>query len=58
MAWITDAPLIGRKVEIVTGYGDNEPATVLAVSDRSTMIKVRALNDGKIMVGNQWKECD
>ena len=43
---------------IYTAYGEDEEAVVLAVSDRSDTIKVKARADGEIMVGNQWYELD
>ena len=56
MAWITSDPMIGERVIISTAYGEEEAATVLAVSDRNANIKVRA-DDGDILIGNQWEPC-
>ncbi len=55
MAWITTDDLVGKRVTIYTACGEEEPATVLAVSDRTTNIKVRD-DDGDILIGNQWDE--
>jgi len=54
--WITDDPMVGGLVYIQTGYGETELATVLAVSSVSTNIKVKAHDDGAILVGNQWDD--
>ena len=46
--------MVGQRVSIETGYGEEEVATVIAVSTRTTTIKVRAEN-GDILCGNQWE---
>ena len=52
--WNTKDSLVGQRVTIYTAYDDEETVTVLAVSDKSDMIKVRA-EDGTVMIGNQWE---
>ena len=54
MTWNTNDPLVGERVMIFTMFGDGEPATVLAVSDRTANIKVRD-QFGDVMIGNQWE---
>lgn len=56
MAWITTNEMVGERVIISTAYGEDETATVLAVSDRTANIRVRA-DDGDILIGNQWEPC-
>lgn len=53
--WNVNDGLVGRRVEIETSYGDFEEATVIAVSDRTANIKVRA-DDGDILIGGQFEE--
>ena len=53
--WDTANEMVGQRVIITTAYGDEEAATVLAVSTRNANIKVRA-DDGDILIGNQWGE--
>ena len=57
MTWNTDDPLVGERVIIFTSYGEEEPATVLAVHDRIDSLRVRA-DDGDILIGNQWQPID
>lgn len=54
MAWNYEDEMIGERVQIWTAYGDYEDATVIAVSDSTTNIKVRT-DDAEIMIGNQWE---
>ncbi len=54
MAWIADDALVGRRVEIRTGYGESCTATIIAVSDRSDIIKVRT-DDGDVMKGRTYE---
>jgi len=58
MTWITEDVLVGQTVEISTCYGETELAVVLAVSDRNAQIKVRAVEDGEILIGGQWEQID
>ena len=51
----TNDDLVGHRVMIDTGYGETELATVIAVSDTTSNIKVRA-DDGEILTGNQWDD--
>lgn len=55
MTWNTANEMVGQRVTIYTASGDEEAATVLAVSTRNANIKVRA-DGGEIMIGNQWDE--
>ena len=54
MSWNTNDPMVGEKVYIQTGYENDEIATVLAVSTKSDLIRVKAL-DGEVLIGNQWE---
>lgn len=56
--FITNDELVGRRVWIMTGCGDEEAATVLAVSDTTDKIKVRADDYGEVLIGNQWEPMD
>jgi hypothetical protein len=53
--FITNNELVGRRVEIQTAQDEWETALVIAVSDRTANIKVRA-EDGDILIGGQWEE--
>ena len=55
--WITTDPMVGQKVYIYTCFDEEEIATVLAVSDTTANIKVK-LEDGAILIGNQWEPAD
>lgn len=55
MAWKTNDDLVRRRVEIETAFGDFEEATVLAVSDRTANVKVRA-DDGEVLIGGRFEE--
>ena len=55
--WNTADELVGQRVEIYTSQGDSEIAVVLAVSDRTSNIKVRS-EDGAVLIGNQWEALD
>ncbi len=46
--------LVGEQVYVETAYGEGELATVLAVNRRIDSIKVRAKDDGTVLIGNQW----
>ena len=54
--WRTDDELVGTRVAIWTERGEEEFAIVLAVSDRTSNIKVKAEYDGEILIGNQWDQ--
>ena len=58
MSWTTNDELVGQRVLIYTGYGDEEPATVLAVHRQLDLIKVRADDDGETLIGNQWEHLE
>lgn len=55
MAWNYKDELVGQRVSVYTGYGDCEDATVIAVSDSTSNIKVRT-DDAEILIGNQWDQ--
>lgn len=57
MKWTTDSELVGRRITIACGYSDEEEATVIAVSIKTDMIRVRT-DDGDILTGNQWDVLD
>lgn len=54
--WTTNNELVGRTVLILTGYDDEELATVIAVSTITDLIRVRSEDDGRILIGNQWED--
>ena len=56
--WNTNDEMVGQHVSIYTAHGNEETATVIAVSTKTTNIKVRADEDGEIMIGNQWEPID
>ena len=56
MMWDTSDPLVGQHVTIQTAYSEDEKAVVLAVSTKSTMIRVRSLENDEILIGNQWED--
>lgn len=55
MTWSTQDALVGKHVVIITGYGEEEHAVVLAVATKSTLIRVQT-DDGDILIGNTWEE--
>ncbi len=55
--WNTDDSLVGQRVWINCGYGDEEIATVLAVSTKTANIRVKT-DDGRVMSGNQWDNAE
>ena len=55
MAWITDDAMVGQRVLTYDFYGEQTLATVLAVSDHTANIKVRADN-GDILIGNTFDD--
>ena len=52
--WIINDEMVGDRVAIQTEPGEWEDATVIAVSDHTANIKVKA-DDGDILIGNQWE---
>ncbi len=54
MSWDTSDPMVGEKVYIQLMGGDEELATVLAVSTSTCNIRVVDA-DGEVLVGNQWE---
>ena len=53
--WNTKDDLVGRRVTIYDSMGDDETATVLAVSTRTANIRV-ITDDGDVLVGGQWDD--
>ncbi len=53
--FIKNDDLVGNRVYIQTGYGEDELATIIAVSDTTDKVKVRT-DDGDVLVGNQWDD--
>lgn len=57
--WNTENQLVGQRVLVYTDYSEAEVAIVLAVADdESGRIRVSAIEDGEIMVGNQYEDLD
>ncbi len=52
--WTIEDELVGERVVIIAGYGEEKTATVLAVSKTSTLIRV-VTDDDVILIGNQWE---
>ena len=57
----TNDEMVGQRVWIDCGDGEDTPATVIAVGVDTDRIKVRADEpeyDGEILIGNQWEPMD
>ena len=55
MNWTTEDELVGQRVMIQTAAYEEETGVVVAVRTDVDLIKVRADEDGLVLIGNQWE---
>ena len=56
--WNTEDELVGQTVEIFTSFDESEIGHVVAVHRLTDTIKVRAHDDGALLIGNQWEPAE